>query len=134
MFWHAILGFFFPLVIVILYAGMTSTTFFKYENMGYFWIFLGACSDLMACTFNVLAFQNDKSSFISLLAYTGVVYAFAFDFFIFKTSMTVLQLIFALAIMCTTVVMAIFKYKVAETKSKEEGFDISNDISVNTSF
>jgi drug/metabolite transporter (DMT)-like permease len=136
MFWHAILGFSVPLVIIIAYAITTQTTFMVYPSgMAYLWIFLGACCDLMATTFNVLAFQNDSSSFLSLMAYTGVVYAFLFDFFLFKVSISGLQLIFALGIMVVTVAMAVYKYHLSYQPAKKEGEDdIFSNLSHNVSF
>jgi len=101
--------------------------------MGYFWIFLGFISDLLASVFNIVAFQSDSSSFVSLMAYGGVVYAFICDYFIFHTTISGVQLVFAMGIMLITVAMAIYKYKIETKKNREENsFDMS--VVSNTSF
>jgi len=47
---------------------------------------MGGLSDLLACSFNVIAFQNDESAFISVLNYSQVFYAFILDIFVFEES------------------------------------------------
>jgi hypothetical protein len=59
MFFHGLLGFSVPLVVTLIYCAFTNTTMFQYAAAGWMWIIFGGCSDLLACTFNVLAFQND---------------------------------------------------------------------------
>ena len=137
MFWHAILGFTVPLAIIIVYCLVAHETFMVYHNgMAYLWIFIGALCDLAATTFNVLAFQNDNSSFLSLIAYTGVVYAFLFDYFLFKVSISGFQLVFACGIMVITVSMAVYKYQLSESPpDKKDGeYEITSNISHNVSF
>ena len=87
MFWHGLFGTVVPLIVVMIYSGASGNNFLQYSSTGYLWIFLGGCTDTLACITNVVAFQNDSSSFIGLMTFTGVVYAFLADVFIFDSSM-----------------------------------------------
>jgi hypothetical protein len=52
--------------------------------MGYLWLILGSLGDNAAVVFGIVAWQKDTSSFVSLIAYVSVVYAFLSDYFIFN--------------------------------------------------
>lgn len=67
-------------------------------------------SALFGCMFSIVAYQNDESSFVALLCYTGVVYAYLSDVFIFKQGVNGLQLLFAVGILLVTATMAVYKY------------------------
>jgi EamA domain-containing membrane protein RarD len=97
----------------MIYSGAVGQTFLQYSEKGYLWILLGGCTDTLACITNVVAFQNDSSSFIGLMTFTGVVYAFLADVFIFKSSMLGSQLVFAVAILLITIFMAIYKLRIS---------------------
>lgn len=84
-YWHSILGFTIPCFGFGLYAWITGASFLSYPAPCYFWILLGSVTDTITATCNCIAFQNDKSSFISILAYSSVAFAFIFDTLIFKT-------------------------------------------------
>jgi uncharacterized membrane protein YdcZ (DUF606 family) len=56
MFYHSVLGSTVPFLIVVIYSAINHVTFWQYERGAYLWIFLGGCFDVMACTFNVLAY------------------------------------------------------------------------------
>jgi len=86
MFFHGALGFTVPLVITLIYCACTDLTMFQYAAAGWLWICMGGLSDLLACSFNVIAFQNDESAFISVLNYSQVFYAFILDIFVFEES------------------------------------------------
>ena len=56
MFFHSLLGFTIPLLILLLYSLITSTPLFQYVPAGYLWLTIGAVCDLIGCIFNVTAF------------------------------------------------------------------------------
>ena len=109
MFFHSLLGFTIPLLIVVLYCVITGATFFQYVPAGWLWLSIGALCDLIGCIFNVTAFQNDESAFIAVIQYSQVFYAFLVDIFAFKQGITGLQLILALSIMAATCSVAVYK-------------------------
>ena len=67
-----------------------------------------------------IAFQNDSTGFISLLAYASVFWAFLSDRFIFKASYTWLQLVCALCILATCWSIAVCKYLKKDQKETKE--------------
>ena len=78
---------------------------------GWLLIGLGGLCDFVVVGSNIIAFQSDSSGFISLLGYMQVVYAFLFDIFVFKSTLSALQVGSALLICATTLTMAVYKAK-----------------------
>ena len=66
-----------------------------------------------------IAFQNDKSATVSLLAYIALVYAFLADIFIFKASFVKLELAGAFVITFFNLVTIIYKTKKAPDEVDE---------------
>ena len=118
MFFHAILGFTIPAIAVLIYIWATGTTMLSYPAVAWKWIFFGSVSDIFACLFNVIAFQNDNSGFLAVMNYSGIVYAFLADICIFNIAFSGLQLLLTLGIFVTTMVMAVFKYRLSLEEAK----------------
>ena len=84
MFWYGLIGFSCSLICLFLWAWATRSSFMIYSSMGYLWLILGSLGDNAAVVFGIVAWQKDTSSFVSLIAYVSVVYAFLSDYFIFN--------------------------------------------------
>jgi drug/metabolite transporter (DMT)-like permease len=84
---------------------------FQFTSEGWFWCLLGSAGDFFVATCYVLAYQADSTGFVSLLAYSSVVWSLLSDLLIFKQQFSALTLTFAMIIFATTLFMAIYKFK-----------------------
>ena len=116
MFWHGAVGMIVPTLIAIVIALIGGQPFYTYDGWGYFWLFLGASADVMACAGGLIAFQSDESSFVSLLAYIQLVWVFLVDFFLFKVDISILKLLCTLCIFATVFSIGVYKYRLSLNK------------------
>ena len=56
LFFHSLLGFFVPLIFVLIYDTVNNTGFLHYTGPAFLWMGFGAISDLIACGFQTLAY------------------------------------------------------------------------------
>ena len=112
MFWNGLLG----LMLSVIAAGVASwanseVTFFSYDRGTYWFIIGAALADVVGVYSMTIAFQSDTSSFVSLISYINVIYAFLADCFIFKEHFTWIELLAALVILIITVITSIIKLR-----------------------
>lgn len=74
-------------------------------------MFAGCCIDFIGLNAQNIAFQNDKSGFISIFGYLAVVYSFIADEFIFRAPVSGFDLFGAVTIFTVTVGVAIYKLR-----------------------
>ena len=74
------------------------------------WIGLGGIFEFTCIMCATIAYQNDSSTFVSLLAYLTLVYAFLADYFIFNIMIVGLQLTFTLALFAVLIAVAVYKF------------------------
>jgi len=115
LFYHTLIGTSGAFVAVLTYCLCTGTPFLTNSLDGWLLIGLGGLCDFVVVGSNIIAFQSDSSGFISLLGYMQVVYAFLLDIFVFKSTISVVQLASALVICVTTLTVAVYK---ARTQTK----------------
>lgn len=72
-------------------------------------MFLTGLFSALNLTCLTIAYQNDKSATVSLLAYIGLVYAFLADVVIFDTTFNMVELTGAALITCFNIVTIIIK-------------------------
>ena len=65
--------------------------------------------DSMAVNSMTIAFQSDKGSFVSLIGYLGIVYAFIADIALFHESFNWIELLAAIIIVIVTVGTSVYK-------------------------
>lgn len=87
-----------PMIIGLLIENSLSSSddpfrILNYTSEQYLYCIGIALSNHGALYFAIVAFQNERSGFISLLAYIGLVYAFLIDIFLFNESFNALLLI-----------------------------------------
>ena len=58
-----------------------------------------ALVNVMALLFKIVAYQNERSGFVTILAYIGLIYGFFGDTFIFKERFGALELIGVIVIL-----------------------------------
>lgn len=78
-------------------------------------MFVGCAIDFIALNSLNIAFQSDKSGFVSIIGYLCVVYGFLADEFIFQKPITGFDLGGALVIFVVTVGVAAYKLKQTST-------------------
>ena len=78
---------------------------------------LAACINAISMNFNTLAFQHDKSAFVSSVMLIQVVYAFMIDIFWFKTSFVAMELIGALIVVAFNGANIYNKIKIEQVKN-----------------
>lgn len=76
----------------------------------------------------VIAYQNDKSATVSLLAYIALVYSFVADVTIFKLSFVPMELTGALII--TTFNLLTILYKMKYAPDEEENLEKKDDYQI----
>lgn len=65
--------------------------------------------NILALLFKIIAFQNERSGFVTLLAYVGLIYAFLGDIFFFKETFGAMELIGVLIIFAFNLVLILSK-------------------------
>ena len=83
----------------------------NYDAEQYFYGFLVAVLNIATLLFKIVAYQNEKSGLITLLAYSGIVYAFLGDIFIFDLDFSNLQLLGILIILVFNVALVSTRIK-----------------------
>ena len=127
-FWHSIIGFSLPFIVIGIYSWATKPEFFlAYTGLAYLWIFFGSICDTLTAVTCCIAFQYDSPSFIALLTYSTVAYAFFFDIFVFKQNITGLLLGCAIGILIITFSVAVIKYKYSSAKKEEKKHSPESD-------
>jgi drug/metabolite transporter (DMT)-like permease len=87
LFWNAFFGFLVPSIGLLVYILATGAQVLVLSSSkAWLWMLFGSCCDTLTALFNIIAFQNDSSSFVSLLAYVSVVWAFAADILVFDNA------------------------------------------------
>ena len=76
------------------------------------------CALNLACS--TIAFQNDKSATVSLLAYIALVYAFLADTLIFKHNFVILEVAGALIITFFNLFTIAYKMKYGSSSDSDE--------------
>jgi len=93
------------------YSVWAKETFWpEFSSAAWMWLCLTCVCDTVTCATSVVAFQSDTSSFLSLLAYASVVYAFLVDRLLFHQSMNGVQLTCVLVIFAVTVGVALYRF------------------------
>ena len=77
--------------------------------MSYFLVFIGCIQDLICVYTGLVAAQCGSQSFIGLILYASIAYAFLADLFIFDEEMNVKELLTAGVILVTTIGVSIYK-------------------------
>jgi len=88
IFWHSVIGATGSLVVVLILWGVTGNPPLSYSPEGWLWLNCASVFDFFCIFSQIVAFQSDNSSFVALLSYSSVVYAFLCDIFIFKEVIT----------------------------------------------
>ena len=83
----------------------------NYDAEQYLWGFLVAVLNIATLLFKIVAYQNERSGVITLLAFVGIVYAFLGDIFIFNEEFTILQLLGILVILVFNIALVCSKIK-----------------------
>ena len=112
MFWYNAFGAIFPFIGLTI-GKIVATgpfTFYSYSSTAFMWLILGSLCDFTTCMAVFIAFQNDSSGFVSLLAYASVFWAFLSDALIFQNTYSFLQVGCAMMILGTCWSIAIYKY------------------------
>lgn len=112
MFWYNAWGAIFPFIGLMIskFFAAGPFTFYNYSSTAFMWLILGSLCDFTTCMAVFIAFQNDSSGFVSLLAYASVFWAFISDALIFQQKYTFLQISCALLILGTCWGIALYKY------------------------
>lgn len=63
--------------------------------------------------------QNENPAFVSLIGYTGIIYAFFGDIFFFNVKFTMTELMCALCLIALTVSVIFMKLRTANIKQKQ---------------
>jgi len=127
-FLHACYGLSVSLIIITIEALVNGNGYRIYTGRQYGLMFLTAFIDTFALLSVTIAFQADSTGFVSIIGYMIVVYGFLADLFLFKQSITGIDLIGALLIFTTTVGIAIYKLRNAN-KAKSRSPVLSSDTS-----
>ena len=91
---------------------VTKQKFMVYEDWrAYLWMCIGGLCDFTGMTLHTVAFQNDKSSFVSIFTFTAVFYSFLADLFLFNFDFRVVQILCGLVILGTTIFVGVYKYR-----------------------
>ena len=67
--------------------------------------------DIGGFTGNIVAYQADKSGFVALISYMGVVYSYLCDQFILDEQLSMLELICTVSILAVAVSTAFYKFR-----------------------
>ena len=121
MFWFSAIG------VLVLDAFLACNAFifqevpqiFRYSAEQYFYLSMTGVFSALNLTCLTIAFQNDKSATVSLLAYIALVYAFLADIFIFKHDFVKLELAGAFVITFFNLFTIIYKMKIAPDEVDE---------------
>ena len=117
MFWHGCMGLTLATIgisvdYVVCDAGTDNgLQLFNYSKEVYLLMAAATLGDTIAVNFVTMAFQSDSSSFVSLISYLGVIYAFIADCLIFNESFTWVELSAAIGILIITVLISIIKLR-----------------------
>ena len=87
------------------------------EQLGFSFLLSGV--NFIGLNCQTIALQNERSGFITLLGYIGLVYAFLGDLFIFKETLEWLELIGILIILTLNVVLVVSKMSATPTTQTE---------------
>jgi len=113
MFYYGIIGSVVPLIGVLISSAITNEPIFSYTSypkaLG--WLLFGSVCDMICIICGIIAYQSDTTGFVSLLNYTAILWGFLADFTLFKQSFTVGQLLCALCILVTCVIITAHKLK-----------------------
>ena len=128
MFWHGVLGFMLAIVAVGIdhFIGERNTNglqLFNYSSDVY-WLMLGAALvDTITVFSMTIAFQSDRSGFVSLFSYLTVLYAFVADSLIFQESFTWVEMVAAILILVVTIFTSLVKLRESNRAKQLEGTD-----------
>lgn len=126
MFWLGVLG------LIMAVPAVSAEYIFKDRPMGAAchlfdmdWKLLGlmvaaSCGDTLGVTTYTIAFQSDKASFVSLLSYISVLYAYLGDMLIFNERFKWIQLLAATMILTTTVLTSVVKLYKSNNANKQD--------------
>ena len=115
IFFHGNVGAIFGIGYLI-YDGMQNgdmLAFLKYTPMQYFGILIGCLADLTVTYSGLVAAQAGSQSFIGLIFFSTIIYAFFADFFIFGEDLKFKDVLLA-GLMLTTI-MGVSIYKMGST-------------------
>lgn len=121
-FWFSAIGLAFLIVYLVLYSlfmmDWPSICYYSWDQMK-FLIMTGVFSALnLTCL--VIAYQNDKSATVSLLAYIALVYAFVADVTIFNLSFVTMEILGCLIITFFNIITILYKMKYAPDDDEED--------------
>jgi hypothetical protein len=80
----SIIGTVIPFSYTLIHSAITGDAFFNYSKIGWFWLILGGLTDSQAISSGIVAYQSDDSTFVSMLSYISVVWAFTSDLLFFN--------------------------------------------------
>jgi drug/metabolite transporter (DMT)-like permease len=113
---YAVLGFYHPLLGVLIYAGYIVIDWLFFANplqvhtwQVYAQIVLACILDVAAFNTRNIAFQCDSSSFLAVVGFIAVLYGFLADEFIFKKPIAGYDLLGAIIILVVTLGVSIYK-------------------------
>ena len=86
--------------------------------MQYFLIALSCAFDVVSLYSLFVAAQAGSQSFIGLILYTSIVYAFLFDLFLFHEQLSIREMGLASVILITTLGVSLYKIRKEKSVSK----------------
>ena len=121
-FWFSAIGLVFLLAYLVLASLITwdwpSMFFYNWEQWKF--LLLTGIFSALNLTCLVIAYQNDKSATVSLLAYIALVYAFLADLTIFQLSFVPMEILGCFIITFFNVITILYKMKYAPDDDDDE--------------
>lgn len=90
----------------------------NYDAEQYMFGFLAGGLNQLGLLFKIIAYQNERSGLITLLAYIGLVYAFLGDYFLFDERLSAMEIIGILLILLINVGLVVKKMTGAKENEK----------------
>ena len=106
MFFHACFGITFSLTLLFANVWISGTELQIYTKRQYGIMVLASLCDYVAVNCQTLAFQKAPSSFVSLVGYVAVLYAFLSDVCVFHETIYLTEILAALTILSVTIYVA----------------------------
>ena len=94
----------------------SSIRVFSYNATQYGWIFGVAAVNFIGLVANTIATQNERSGFITLIGYIGLVYAFMGDLLIFEEKLAWLEVLGISIVLCMNILLVCSKWKKQDVK------------------
>ena len=122
-FWHSAIGLVSPLIFISIEALIKGEfrLFTAYTSRQWTLLMTAALIDFVILSASIIATQATSLSFISLIGYLIVFYAFLADIFIFHESFSLMQAQGAASILGATVAVSVLKF-CQERKRNDESF------------